>query len=183
MLQLSNNYFEQYKLFLCQTCNARQVLEADHLQKALKTEEEEIENESNAGNNFSEEKGHLNKRLKSFICEEPGCGKSYHARDPLNDHKRSEHGAAKLKCEDSSCTVEFVSNLGLRKHMWARHGVGKGPKCDECEKRYLSPADLENHMRSAHGAPKLPCNVLGCPSTFNCYQALFKHMKTKHSAS
>ena len=159
------------------------MLEADHLQKALKTEEEEIENESNAGNNFSEEKGHLNKRLKSFICEEPGCGKSYNARDHLNNHKRSEHGAAKLKCKDSSCTVELVSTEGLRRHMWARHGVGKGPKCDECEKRYLSPADLENHMRSAHGAPKLPCNVLGCPSTFNSYQSLFKHRKTKHSAS
>ena len=159
------------------------MLEADHLQKPLKTEEEEIENGSNTGNNISEEKRHLNKGLKSFICDEPGCGKSYGARDSLNDHKRSGHGAAKLKCKDSSCTAEFGSSVGLRKHMWARHGVGKGPKCDECEKRFCGPADLTNHMRAVHGAPKLLCKVIGCPSTFSCYQALFKHMKTKHSAS
>ena len=99
--------------FFCQTCNARQVLEANHLQKMLKTEEEEIENGPNAGNNFSEERGHLNQRLNSFICEEPGCGKSFVKNVDLIGHKRREHGVAKLECGESSCTAKFCGNVLL----------------------------------------------------------------------
>ena len=138
------------------------MLEADHLQKALKTEEEEIENGSNAANNFSEEKGHLNKRMKSFICEEPGCGKSYSVKDYLNGHKRSEHGAAKLKCGDSSCTAEFAFQKDLNRHVWVKHGFGKGLKCEECGKRLSGSFDLKDHMRAFHGAPKIQCKAHGC---------------------
>jgi len=92
------------------------------------------------------------------------------------------HGSSKLKCSDSSCTAEFNSKQALEKHMWVKHGVGKGSKCAECEKRLYGPTGVKNHMRAAHGAPKLKCKVLGCHATFSYYQQRFRHMKNKHSA-
>ena len=164
--------------------------EAEHLQKKLKTEEEvvesgpKIESGSNAGNNFSEEKGNLDRKLKSFSCKEPGCGKSYDRRADLNAHKRNEHGAAKLKCVDSTCTsVEFTFDKALDRHMWVKHGVGKGTKCDECGKRLSGPFYLKDHMRASHGAPKIQCEVLGCDATFMSSFGMARHMKTGHNVS
>ena len=64
-----------------------------------------------------------------------------------------------------------------------KHGVGKGPKCDECGSRLSRPLDLNDHMRSFHGAPQLQCEVLGCDVTFKSFNGRLKHMKNKHSAS
>ena len=96
-----------------------------------------------------------------------------------SDHR----GSSKLKCSDSSCTAEFGGNQALKTHMWVKHGVGKGSKCDECEKRLYGAADLKNHMRAVHGAPRLNCKELGCHATFTYYQELLKHRKTQHSDS
>ena len=159
------------------------MLEADHLQKRLKSEEEGIEGGSNADNNFSEKNGHLNKRLKSFSCEEPGCGKSYGNRDNLKGHTRSEHGSAKLKCGDSSCTAEFSFQRDLNRHVWVKHGVGKGLKCDKCGKRQSSSFCLKDHMRAFHGAPEIQCGAHGCDATFKYCKSRTKHMRTKHSES
>ena len=159
------------------------MLEADHLRKTLKTEEEVIEPvEPCQGGSNTEEEANQNKKPKRFCCEEPGCGKRYVNRRELAAHNRSVHGSAKLKCQEQSCTMEFVRQQHLNQHMWAKHGSGKGPTCDVCEKRLARVEDLRDHMRSSHGAPELKCEMFGCGGTFKFENSLRQHMKSIHGA-
>jgi len=135
-----------------ETCIAREVLEADHLQKALKTEEEVI-----APGNPSQ------------------CVLNH--EDDANLNKKPM-----LKCLDQSCTSKFSLKHNLHQHMWTRHGVGRGLTCDVCGKRLQSPYQMNDHMRAKHEAPKLQCEVVECDSSFNYFQAMMKHMKTEHGA-
>ena len=138
---------------------------------------------SNEERSNTVEEEHQNKKLKRQCCKEPGCGKSFGNSFQLANHNISVHGSAKLKCLDQRCTAEFVTKQGLERHMWEKHGIGKGPKCDECGKRIAIETDLKGHMRSFHGAPKLECEVPGCSSTFSFEKGLVLHMKNKHIAS
>jgi len=166
-----------------ETCNALKVLEADHLRKTLKTEEEVIEPvEPCQGGSNTEEEANQNKKPKRFCCKEPGCGKRYVNSRELAAHNRSVHGSAKLKCQEQSCTMEFVRQQHLNQHMWAKHGSGKGPTCDVCEKRLARVEDLRDHMRSSHGAPELKCEMFGCGGTFKFENSLRQHMKSIHGA-
>jgi len=166
-----------------ETCNARKVLEADHLRKMLKTEEEVIKPvEPCQGGSNTEEEANQNKKPKRYCCKEPGCGRKYVNSRELAAHSRSVHGSAKLKCQEQSCTVEFIREQHLNQHMWAKHGVGKGPTCDVCEKRLARVEDLRDHMRSSHGAPELKCEMFGCGGTFKFENSLRQHMKSIHGA-
>jgi len=166
-----------------ETCNARQVLEAEHLRKTLKTDKEVIESvERSQGGSNTEEEAIQNKRLKRICCKEPGCGRKYVNSRELAAHSRSVHGSAKLKCQEQSCTVEFIREQHLNQHMWAKHGVGKGPTCDVCEKRLARVEDLRDHMRSSHGAPEVKCDMFGCGGTFKFENSLRQHMKSIHGA-
>jgi len=166
-----------------ETCNARQVLEADHLRKTLKTEEEVVELVEPYQGGSSTAEGAIrnqNTKLNRYPCKEPGCGKRYVDSRELANHNRRAHEAPTLKCLDQSCNAEFVAEQNLNPHMWAKHGFGKGPKCDVCGKRLAREVDLRDHMRSSHGAPKLKCDMLGCCATFSFENGLRTHMK-KHT--
>ena len=73
--------------------------------------------------------------LKKYFCDEPSCDKEFHSTTGLADHKRGAHGANKLKCLDSNCNASFASRTACRGHMWVKHDIGKGPKCDQCGKK------------------------------------------------
>jgi len=167
-----------------ETCNARQVLEADHLRKTLKTEVKVIEPvKPGQGGSNTEEEENQNMKLKRYCCKEPGCGKRYEKGRELAAHNRRVHEAPKLKCLDQSCNAEFVAQQNLHQHMLAKHGFGMGPKCDVCGKRLAREVDLRDHKRSSHGAPQLKCVMLGCGATFKFENGLRTHMKNIHGAS
>ena len=98
---------------------------------------------SNQERSNNEEEENPNPKLKRYCCKEPACGKRFGHSLQLASHNRSVHGAAKLKCPDQSCNAECVSKQILDRHMWAKHGIGKGPTCDECGKRLATEIDLK----------------------------------------
>ena len=113
---------------------------------------------------------------KKYFCEKEFCTISN-----LADHKRGAQGADKLNCRDSNCTATFASSSALRRHMWVKHDIGKGPKCDLCGKKEPSISYLRNHQRAAHGAPKLQCKEPGCTKTFTYNTGLYTHMQKEHN--
>ena len=117
---------------------------------------------------------------RKYECDEPGCGRECTNLTDFDNHKRRDHGAEKLKCQDSNCAALFVRRIALSHHMWVKHGIGKGPKCEECGKREPTVDYLKNHQRAVHGAPKLQCKVPGCTKTFIYNNYVSQHMQKKH---
>jgi len=115
-----------------------------------------------------------------YICDEPSCDREYFTQSHLANHKRSAHGADKLKCRETNCSASFASSSGFRGHMWVKHDIGKGPKCDQCGRKEPNINYLRNHLRAAHGAPKLQCKKPGCTEVFTYDTEMYIHMKKKH---
>ena len=113
-----------------------------------------------------------------FFCDEPGCGRGFSNKNLLFNHKRRFHN--KLKCQDSECSALLPSSSSCLKHMWVKHGIGKGPKCDQCGKREPSVEYLRGHERAVHGAPKLQCRESGCNYNCNYNTDMYGHIKNKH---
>ena len=115
-----------------------------------------------------------------FPCAEPGCEKEYTNKTHLADHHRRAHGAEKLKCEEIDCSASFFARRAIRQHMWVKHGIGKGPQCDECGMKVIDVEYLRNHQRAAHGAPKLLCSEPGCSQTFTYNSERCLHIRKYH---
>jgi len=115
-----------------------------------------------------------------FPCAEPGCEKEYTNKTHLADHHRRAHGAEKLKCEEIDCSASFFARRAIRQHMWVKHGIGKGPQCDECGMKVIDVEYLRNHQRAAHRAPKLFCSEPGCSKTFTYNSERYSHIRKYH---
>ena len=120
-----------------------------------------------------------NKKMQPHCSKGPGQGR-ISGSGSLSLRESALHGSSKFNCMVPECNSNYSFNNHLVKHMWVKHALGKGVKCDECGTRQYSIYDLKDHMRIAHGAPKLECEVLGCSSTFTCSVNLKRHMKNLH---
>ena len=184
-------------------CAARTNLEDNHQQKKLPTERVGVNPgqdigikiplkrkyhccEPGCGRGYFK-KGDLANHVKKFhadyfkfFCDKPGCGRGFPKKSILFSHKRRVHVTDNLKCQDSAFSALFQRSQTCRSHMWVKHGIGKGPKCDQCGKREPSVEYLRGHERAVHGAPKLLCREPGCARVFNYNTDMFKHIRIKH---
>ena len=115
-----------------------------------------------------------------FSCAEPGCREEFSNKISLANHQRRAHGAKKLKCEEIDCSASFFARRAFRQHMWVKHGIGKGPQCDECGMKVIDVEYLRNHQRAAHRAPKLFCSEPGCSKTFTYNSERYSHIRKYH---
>ena len=154
------------------------MLEADHLRKTFLSEKNVMQPEEP---NQERVEAKANKKMQPHCSKGPGQGRISGSGwlSPRENAVRV-HGSSKFNCMVPECNSKYSNNQRLREHMWVKHALGKGVQCDECGRRRYSPLDLKDHMRIAHGAPKLECDVLGCSSTFTCSANLKRHMKDLH---
>ena len=122
-------------------------------------------------------------KKKVHMCEMGNCGKIYQNNTGLADHHRSVHGAPKLRCEDPACFALFAVRKSHLGHMWVEHGIGAGPKCDECGKRELNLGLLRKHLHTVHGdiklTDKLQCTEPECRAVYT-RKHLRRHMWMEH---
>jgi len=135
--------------------------------------------EPNRSEHMLEVEGSAVKR-KIYICEYFNCGEMFPRPMLLADHQRKAHGAAKLKCQNQECSATFDSRQSQLRHMWVNHGIGEGIRCDECGKREAGLRSLEDHRRSAHGAPKLVCDRQDCGAAYAYASSLRHHIRLNH---
>ena len=157
-----------------QVCSARVDLGDDLLQPQSRTKRVKVDP------GMSNDSLSLKKSQRKYCCDEPSCEQKFYTKTNLANHKRKHHGAEKLKCRDSDCTASFGSHAAFSEHMWVKHSIGKGPECEECEKKMPNVQYLRNHQRAVHGAPKLQCKEPGCTKTFIYDTQMYTHMKKKH---
>ena len=153
------------------------MLEADHLRKTFLPEKNVMQPEEP---NQERVEAKANKKMQPQCSKGPGQGRISGSSGWLSPHKSAVHGSPKFHCMVPECNSNYSKNHKLGRHMWVKHALGKGVKCDKCGNRQYSILNLKDHMRIAHGAPKLECEVLGCSSTFTCSVSLNTHMKNLH---
>ena len=158
-------------------CSAREDLDDDLQQPKPQTKRVKV-NPGMSNEGLSLKKSQLKRK---YFCDEPSCEQDFYTNITLANHKRRHHGAEKLQCRDSDCPALFINSNTLSEHMWVKHGIGKGPKCEECGKREPKVSYLRNHQRATHGAPKLQCKVPGCTKTFFYDIDMYRHRKKKHN--
>ena len=80
------------------------------------------------------------------------------------------------------CSKDFGRKDNMFTHIKIVHLKEKVFLCQEpgCGKKFGQKHELQDHMRSAHGAPKLVCKKAECSATFVWARSLFKHMRKNH---
>ena len=71
--------------------------------------------------NLSKHMKFVHKKERLVLCQEPGCDQSFTTKEKLGDHRRSDHGAAKLTCQKNKCKATFVFSPEYYRHMKRKH--------------------------------------------------------------
>jgi len=126
---------------------------------------------SNLANN-----GHA--RLAKKLPKVPSSTDSLHPNVPFNAQKIYKRNfLTVLNCK----LCNYVTNvkINLNKHMFSKHGLGKGFKCKLCDYSNYRKSVIDMHMFSKHGLGNgFPCEF--CDYVTSNKRNLNKHLKSKH---
>lgn len=142
----------------------------------------------------------------NHICDQ--CGKICHGQGALKTHLMEHSGVTKRKFPCDICGVEIVTKIGLKRHKAAFHHDGstayvcgicgkvtssenalrhhkkyvheknKKYKCTYCDKAFMQPKGLREHIASHTGIDLYQCPH--CPQTFKVSANMHHHRKRAH---
>jgi len=108
---------------------------------------------------------------RKYTCDV--CGNTYLTTSGLRNHKLT-HDVLKHPCQEEGCTMAFINNSKLLKHM-VTHTGEKNFKCDECGKAFGRIAGLKLHQDRHKGIKRAECEV--CFKKFIDTAHLKRHMR------
>lgn len=112
------------KNFACEECDARFTRKGDLVRH---------------------KRSHAKDASQRFVCDVPGCGKSYTLHNNLSRHKKTCHEQKRYPC--SLCDKAFTQTGDLKRHM-AVHTGARPFACEQCGAGFKQKAHLNQHMRS-----------------------------------
>ena len=111
--------------------------------------------------------------------EKSGRCNALHRNDSAmrKGQKKQAMGKSRMECDECG---KFVIKTYMLSHKSIAHGGEKPIPCVvmDCDQRFSRKSGVADHMRIAHGYPKLKCKVEGCDSEFLVYDKLRSHMLT-----
>ena len=105
-----------------------------------------------------------------------------HLACPVSRHIKTVHLKEKpAACLEQGCGKKFSNRQSLEDHLRTAHGSPK-MMCPEqgCYKEFSERRNLEYHLRVTHGASKLVCKKDKCTATFVYQRDFYKHMEKTH---
>ena len=112
-----------------------------------------------------------------FICEFPGCEKSYGKKHHLKEHERKHTGDMKYTCD--VCGKKFYIQAHMKRHMYSHTGLKPHVCRWKCGLTFASYGGRMKHERINHyeeNPLEIDCDVCGRP--FRNQQLLVKHRMT-----
>ncbi|XP_050416426.2 uncharacterized protein LOC126830168 [Patella vulgata] len=106
------------------------------------------------------------------------CKKQYSTKRFYEDHMKIHSGERDFVCEYPGCNKSFYHCRGLNSHIIVYHAREERNKfsCPTCGKQCLSPSKLEEHMVNHTGLKPFVCSEENCSKTFATKTGLQRHL-------
>jgi len=131
---MDNNDVEHFNVETELICKSEDVV--------LNTDEEEIGEQSNNSEQYSQI---LESKEKKYKCGQ--CDRQYSHKSDLGKHIKTAHEGVNYPCLE--CSYKATSSSAISQHKKSVHEGSKYP-CNLCDKEYSSPSSLQFHKKNIH---------------------------------